>query len=79
MATAQTNAQRTDQRIAVKLLRNFCGDWWRRYSDRKPISGNEYQRNRVSCRGKLVRPELDNLRANYLSTAEHFLETKDRP
>jgi hypothetical protein len=33
----------------------------------------------LCCRRKLIRPELDNLRANYPRTAEPFLETKDPP
>jgi hypothetical protein len=40
---------------------------------------NEYHRNRVCCRRKLIRPELDNLRSNYPRTAEPFWETKKRP
>jgi len=33
----------------------------------------------LCCRCKLIRTELDNLRANYPRTAEPFLETKDPP
>jgi len=39
----------------------------------------QFALNWLCCRRKLVRPELDNLRANYLRIVEHFWETKDRP